>query len=99
MLAKLGQPLGLDSFLLMSRGEAKDTGRARQYLVANAMEAVIASSHRSRHSHGVRKTAEDQTLTGHAKRAAIVSFRRSRHPRAVRLQNGHARKTVIVDPH
>jgi ribonuclease-3 len=43
MLAKLGQQLELDTFLLMSRGEAKDTGRARQYLVANAMEAVIGA--------------------------------------------------------
>ncbi|MEI8103440.1 MAG: ribonuclease III [Candidatus Moraniibacteriota bacterium] len=43
MLAKLGQGLGMEEFLLMSRGEAKDTGRARQYLVANAMEAVIGA--------------------------------------------------------
>ncbi len=43
MLAKIGQSLGVDDFLLMSRGEAKDTGRARQYIVANAMEAIIGA--------------------------------------------------------
>ena len=43
MLAKLGKEIGLEEFLLMSRGEAKDTGRARQYLLANAMEAVIGA--------------------------------------------------------
>jgi ribonuclease-3 len=43
MLARLGKDLGLEQFLLMSRGEAKDTGRARQYLLANAMEAVIGA--------------------------------------------------------
>lgn len=43
MLGTIGKEIGLDTFLLMSRGEAKDTGRARNYLVANAMEAVIGA--------------------------------------------------------
>ena len=43
MLAKIGSDLGVQDFLLMSRGEAKDTGRARSYLVANAMEAIIGA--------------------------------------------------------
>ncbi len=43
MLAKIGKELGLEPFLLMSRGEAKDTGRARNYLIANAVEALIGA--------------------------------------------------------
>ncbi len=43
MLAKIGQDLRVQDFLLMSRGESKDTGRARQYLIANAMEAIIGA--------------------------------------------------------
>ena len=43
MLATIGKELGVEDFLLMSRGEAKDTGRARQYIVANAMEAIIGA--------------------------------------------------------
>lgn len=43
MLAKIGADLGIEHFLLMSRGESKDTGRARQFLVANAVEAVIGA--------------------------------------------------------
>lgn len=43
MLGKIGHALGVQDFLLMSRGEAKDTGRARSYLVANAMEAIIGA--------------------------------------------------------
>lgn len=35
--------LGLNDFLLMSKGEAKDTGRARQYILANAFEACIGA--------------------------------------------------------
>lgn len=35
--------LGMNDFLLLSRGEAKDTGRARQIILANAFEAVIGA--------------------------------------------------------
>ena len=43
MLAKVAKGLNVDDYLLMSKGEAKDTGRARQYLLANAMEAIIGA--------------------------------------------------------
>jgi len=43
MLAVIARELGVDDFLLMSKGESKDTGRARQYLLANAMEAIIGA--------------------------------------------------------
>jgi ribonuclease-3 len=43
MLARVSRSIGVEEFLLMSRGEAKDTGRAREYLLANAMEAIIGA--------------------------------------------------------
>lgn len=43
MLAKLSKKIELDKFLLMSRGEAKDTGRAREVILANAMESLIGA--------------------------------------------------------
>ena len=33
----------MNEYLLLSRGEAKDTGRARQYILANTFEAVIGA--------------------------------------------------------
>lgn len=42
-LAKVSQKLGVENYLLMSKGEKKDTGRARQYLLANAFEAIIGA--------------------------------------------------------
>ncbi len=33
----------MDEYLLLSRGEAKDIGRARQYILANTFEAVIGA--------------------------------------------------------
>lgn len=35
--------LGMNSCLYLSRGEARDTGRARQYILANTFEAVIGA--------------------------------------------------------
>ncbi len=35
--------LNMNEYLLLSRGEARDTGRARQYILANAFEAVIGA--------------------------------------------------------
>ena len=43
MLSKIAKNLGIEEFLLMSRGEAKDKGKARQYLLANAFEAIIGA--------------------------------------------------------
>lgn len=42
-LSEASQKLGVNDFLLMSKGEAKDTGRARQYILANAFEALIGA--------------------------------------------------------
>src|SRR4030042_1340375 len=45
MLAKIAQKLDFNGFLLLSRGEAKETGKARQYILANTMEALIGALH------------------------------------------------------
>ncbi len=36
---------GMEEFLLLSKGEAKDKGRARHYILANTFEAVIGAIH------------------------------------------------------
>lgn len=43
MLSEISKNFDLNNYILLSRGEAKDTGRARQYILANAMEAVIGA--------------------------------------------------------
>lgn len=43
MLAKVASRLGVNNHLLLSRGEKKDTGRARQYILADAFEALIGA--------------------------------------------------------
>lgn len=41
--ADVATELEMNDFLLLSKGEAKDTGRARQYILANTLEAVIGA--------------------------------------------------------
>lgn len=43
MLSKISNEFDLNDFVLLSRGEARDTGRARQYILANAIEALIGA--------------------------------------------------------
>jgi len=55
MLAQVAEQLKINSHLLLSRGEAKDTGRARKYIMANAMEALIGAIYLDQ---GYQKTSQ-----------------------------------------
>ena len=43
ILSKICGKFDLNDYILLSRGEAKDTGRARQFILANAIEALIGA--------------------------------------------------------
>jgi len=44
MLANVANELGIEKYLYLSKGEAKDSNsKARQYILANAMEAIIGA--------------------------------------------------------
>ena len=42
-LADVATKLDLSAFLLLSKGEERDTGRARQYILANTFESIIGA--------------------------------------------------------
>lgn len=42
-LSEVASKLNLSEFLLLSKGEEKDTGRARQYILANTFESIIGA--------------------------------------------------------
>lgn len=42
-LAESARTLGINEFLLLSKGESKDTGRARDVILADAFEAIIGA--------------------------------------------------------
>jgi ribonuclease-3 len=43
MLSEVSKDLDFNDFLLLSRGEAKELGKARQYILANTFEALIGA--------------------------------------------------------
>ncbi|MBU1132002.1 ribonuclease III [Patescibacteria group bacterium] len=43
ILSKIAEDIGMDDYLFLSKGESKDTGKARQYILANAIEALIGA--------------------------------------------------------
>ena len=42
-LAKAAEKIGFNDFLLLSKGEEKDTGKGRQYILANTFEAFLGA--------------------------------------------------------
>ena len=40
-LSQVAVKLGMNDYLLLSHGESKDEGRARQYILADALEALL----------------------------------------------------------
>lgn len=59
-LADASTKLGVNDYLLMSKGEAKDTGRARQYILANAFEAFIGALYLDQGYGVAQKFVEEQ---------------------------------------
>jgi ribonuclease III len=43
MLSEIASSINLDKYIMLSKGEAKDLGRARQVILANAIEALIGA--------------------------------------------------------
>ena len=43
IISEVALKIGMNDFLLLSRGETKDTGKARQYILANTYEAYVGA--------------------------------------------------------
>ncbi len=43
IISEIAQKIGMNDFLLLSKGESKDTGKARQYILANTFEAYVGA--------------------------------------------------------
>lgn len=63
MLADISKKIDLNEYILLSLGEKKDTGRARQYLLANALEAVIGAIYLDQGYQETKKFIEENVLT------------------------------------
>ncbi len=57
--ASIATKLGMGVYLMLSKGESKDTGRARQYILANALEALIGAIYLDQGLQKAEKFIED----------------------------------------
>ena len=57
-LAEISEELGFNDYILLSRGEAKDTGKARQSILANAFEAFLGALYLDQGFNAVRDFIE-----------------------------------------
>lgn len=58
-LSQVAAGLGMNDYLLLSHGEARDTGRARQYILANTIEALVGAIFLDQGYEVVRKFVAD----------------------------------------
>jgi ribonuclease III len=61
ILAEVAADIGMDEYLLLSKGEAKDLGRGRQYILANTYEALVGALYLDR-GYDVARDFSDRTL-------------------------------------
>lgn len=64
-LAKVSKKIGVDDFLMMSKGESKDSNsKARQYILANAIEAIIGAIYLDQGLESAKTFITDNILSG-----------------------------------
>lgn len=63
-LGDVGAEVGLNDYLMLSKGEAKDVGRARQVILANTMEAIIGAIYLDEGYKPAAKFVEEKILSG-----------------------------------
>jgi len=61
ILGDLAKGLGFNDFLLLSKGEEKETGKGRQYILANTFEALIGAIYLDQ-GYGVAKNFVEKNL-------------------------------------
>ncbi len=63
MLSEIAKELKVENYLYLSKGEAKDTeSKARQYILANAMEAIIGAIYLDKDYEAAKKFITDKII-------------------------------------
>lgn len=82
LLSEIAKEIDLEQYILLSRGEARDMGRARQVILANALEALIGAIYLDQGMPAATKFIKDFIL---AKLPAIMQAQAYMDPKS-RLQ-------------
>jgi len=90
-LADAATALQVNDYLLMSRGEAKDSGRARQYILANTFESLIGAMYMDQGYAAAKEFIAAQLF---AKTDTIVSQRLWQDPKSRFQELSQERESV-----
>ncbi|HWA32105.1 MAG TPA: ribonuclease III [Candidatus Paceibacterota bacterium] len=93
IISDVASKVGMNDFLLLSRGEAKDTGKARQYILANTYEAYVGAVYMDQ-GYGAAEKFVSDTLLPHTEE--IVSKKLWRDPKS--LVQERAQEHAAVTP-
>ncbi len=93
IIGEIAGGLNMNDFLLLSRGEAKDTGKARQYILANTYEAYVGAVYMDQ-GYDVAEKFIAETLLPRSEK--IVSHKLWRDPKS--LVQEKAQEYVGVTP-
>lgn len=63
MLAKIAKKMGLEKYILMSKGESRDTNKAKNIILANTFEAIIGAIYLDRGFEAAKKFISNFVLT------------------------------------
>lgn len=93
ILSEIAQNLGFNDFLLLSRGEAKETGKARQYILANTIEAFIGALYLDKKYNACQKFIEKEVIKELSRIIESRSFKDAKS-----LFQEKAQETVGITP-
>jgi ribonuclease-3 len=62
IIAEIATGLNMNDYLLLSKGEAKDVGKARQYILANTYEALLGAIYLDQGYDAAKKFVEETLL-------------------------------------
>jgi ribonuclease-3 len=89
ILAKVAEHIRLQDFIMMSRGEKKDTGKAREVILANAMEALIGAIYLDQGFEVTRKFADAFVMTNLEEVLATKSYKDAKSELQEIIQERH----------
>src|SRR3989344_4274707 len=93
IISEIASQIGMNDYLLLSKGEAKDFGKARQYILANTYEAFIGAMYLDQGYEVVNKFVAETLLP---KTEEIVSKKLWRDAKS--LIQEKAQEFVLVTP-
>lgn len=74
-LFEIADGIGLNNFLLLSKGEKRDLGKAREFILANAMEALIGAVYLDQGYVATRSFVEKTVISSQLREIKIKGLR------------------------